>query len=390
VETAESAVAVAEDELHDVTLAAQAAVLTTVGAIWQSAQYGEVHEGMVAALRRSLERLPEADDPLRCRVMMGLANELYYVAGFDEREALAEEALAMALRLDDEALQLDAYQLCFTGLWARHTTHRRLGYADAAIDLAERIGDERALVVGQVLRTVVYGELGRVAEMWEALEDALERARRLRLPYAQMVLESTAIPWLAMAGKFDECDRRLARLQRLAEQVSLPQSEDAVAGAAMVVMLWRGQTEAILPWLKDLALGGPMPSSVNYVQFLLRAGHRDEAVAWAAVHPPAIERDDWFSMFFWGSAGEVAAGLGDAELGARAYAELAPYAGHTCCAGSGVAIGPVDAFLALAAVATGERELATEHADAALELCREWEIPLAAEWFRDQRDRYGF
>jgi hypothetical protein len=55
-----------------------------------------------------------------------------------------------------------------------------------------------------------------------------------------------------------------------------------------------------------------------------------------------------------------------------------------------VAIGPVDAFLALAAVATGERELATEHADAALELCREWEIPLAAEWFRDQRDRYGF
>ena len=41
-----------------------------------------------------------------------------------------------------------------------------------------------------------------------------------------------------------------------------------------------------------------------------------------------------------------------------------------------MASGPVDAYLALAAAATGERELAARHADDAAALAREWEIPL--------------
>jgi DNA-binding SARP family transcriptional activator len=390
VETVVAAVAVAEDELDDLTLAARAAVSTTVGALWQSAQYGSVHHDVVAALRRSLDRLPDEDDPLRCRVMLGLANELYYAAGHEEREALAEEALAMAHRLGDPRLQLEMYQLAYTALWARHTTERRLEYAASAIEIARQLDDERALVVAQVQRCVACGEIGRVDEMWSLQAEAHERAERLRLPYALLVLDNLAIAWKAMAGEFEECERLLGELHRLAAQLSLPQTEDALAGAQMVVLAWRRQEETILPWLHELALEGPMPSSVNYLQFLLRAGHRDAAIEWAVKRPPVIKRDDWFSMFFWGSAAEVAIGIDDADLGARAYGELAPYAGWVCCAGSGVAIGPVHAFLALAAAATGERELAASHAEAALEQCAEWKIPLAAEWFRSQRDQYGF
>jgi hypothetical protein len=44
----------------------------------------------------------------------------------------------------------------------------------------------------------------------------------------------------------------------------------------------------------------------------------------------------------------------------------------------------------LAAMATGEHERATRHADTAMELCAEWEIPLVAQWLRAQRDRGGF
>jgi DNA-binding SARP family transcriptional activator len=390
VATAEAAVAVAEDELHDVALAATAAVSTTVGAIWQSAQYGEVHHEIVAALRRSLDLLPDADHPLRCRVMLALANELFYGAGLDEREALAEEALAMARRIGDESLLLDAYQLSCTALWARRTAPRRLAYAEAAMDLAERVGDERSFTIAQVLRTVILGELGRVAQMWESMAEARERGLRLRLPYAQLVLDSQAVPWLAMAGRFDEAEELLADLRRLADQVSLPQTADGIAGAVLVMQLWRGEPEPVLPVLREMALHGPLPSSVNYAQFLLRAGHREEALAWAQDHPPVLDRDDWYAMFFWGSAAEVALGVGDAALGARAYAELAPYAGRVCSAGSGAALGPVDAFLAHAAGVTGEKELAARHADAALELCRTWDVPLAAQWLRDQRDRYGF
>ena len=50
----------------------------------------------------------------------------------------------------------------------------------------------------------------------------------------------------------------------------------------------------------------------------------------------------------------------------------------------------MDAFLAHAAAAVGDLELAGAHADDALLLCEEWRIPLVAQWLRDQRDRFGF
>ena len=53
-------------------------------------------------------------------------------------------------------------------------------------------------------------------------------------------------------------------------------------------------------------------------------------------------------------------------------------------------MGPVDAFLALAAATVGDLDLAARHADDAERLMEEWQIPLAAQWLRDQRDRYGF
>ena len=59
-------------------------------------------------------------------------------------------------------------------------------------------------------------------------------------------------------------------------------------------------------------------------------------------------------MLNWGSAAEAALGLGDQAAAAAAYAVLAPYAGRTVCAGSGNAMGPVDAFLAHAAAVVGD------------------------------------
>jgi hypothetical protein len=102
-----------------------------------------------------------------------------------------------------------------------------------------------------------------------------------------------------------------------------------------------------------------------------------------------VTADDWFALLTWCTAGEVALGLGDQELAAAAYQRAAPFAGRVCAGGSGAPLGPVDAFLALAAAAVGETATATRHADRAMELCEEWQIPPVAQWLRDQRDRLG-
>lgn len=387
--TVEQAVAIAES-IGDAELVARAAISTTQGALWQSAAHGQVHEAIVAALRRCLDELPTEDGVLRCRSMLSLANELYYGASFEERRALVDEALAMARRIGDEALLLDACQIGYVALWRTSTAPERLRLADEAMELAERTANERAYVVGACLRAVVLGELGRVAEMWDAVDLARRQAERLRIHYGMLVLDSLVLPWAAMAGRWEQCDELMESIRQLAGQVSLEQSEDAVAGAAISLSLWRGGSAESATMLRAME-GGPFPITATVVVFLWRAGRDDDARAYYAAQPRIdLTADDWFSMLAWCNAAEAALYVGDSDLGAAVYERLAPYAGRACSAGSGNASGPVDAFLALAAAATGERGLAARHADAALATCEEWAIPLAASWLRRQRDRFDF
>jgi hypothetical protein len=77
-------------------------------------------------------------------------------------------------------------------------------------------------------------------------------------------------------------------------------------------------------------------------------------------------------------------------LAAEVYRLLAAMAGRMASAGSGAAIGPVDAYLALAAATTGEHEGAGRHADTAGSLAAAWGLPVFARWFAGLRTAGGF
>jgi hypothetical protein len=389
VETTEIAIGVAE-QLGDVELLGRAATTTAIGALWQSGPHGFVNERVVGALRASLSGLPDADSELRCRVMLSLALEIYYGSTFEERQALVDEGMAMARRLGDDALLLDACQIAFVALWRPSTAEQRRVHITEGMALALRLGNERASVVTTTLGAVVASELGLVDEMWSYSAVARDWAERLRLPYGLLVLDSLALPWLAMQGRFEECEEQMQRILHLDQLMSLHQAEDATAGALLSLRLWQGRYEEVLPRLAEFEQHTPLPVTSTYLTYLLRAGEVERARAHAASHPVDLSLDDWFSMLNWSCAAEAALGLGDRDLAAAAYRLLAPYAGRCTSAGSGNATGPVDAFLAHAAAAVGDLDLAAQHADRALELTEEWQIPLVAQWLRDQRDRYGF
>ncbi|WP_344192967.1 BTAD domain-containing putative transcriptional regulator [Pedococcus aerophilus] len=385
----EEAIGVA-DQIGDIELLARAATMTAVGALWQSGPHGSVNEVVVTALRRALAALPAEDGALRCRVMLSLALETYYGTGFEERSALVDEGLAMAERIGDPALSLDGYQLAFVALWCPRTAVQRRLWVSEAMRLAHQLGDDRAYVVTTTLRAVVSGELGLPAEMWEHAAVARDAAERQRLPYGIIVLDSTELPWLAMAGRFEECEQKMANIQLLDQRMSLHQTDDATLGALMALRVWQGRSAEVTDGLMAADAHSVLPLSAVTAMFLLRAGQEQMAREYVATHTLDLEPDDWFSMLTWCSCAHVALELEDRELAARSYERLAPYEGFSCCAGSGVALGPVDAFLAFAAAAAGEVAVAGRHADRALDLCEDWQVPLAAQWVRDQRDRFGF
>ena len=124
---------------------------------------------------------------------------------------------------------------------------------------------------------------------------------------------------------------------------------------------------------------------------LCRVGRVDEARAWHDAHRDEVEDDHRINTWFLDhGAGDGRRGgryLGDRELAAATYEKLAGLAGRPACAGSGTVVGPVDMFLAMAAHTTGEDELATRHADRAVELCEKWQVPLAATSVLGERER---
>lgn len=389
VATVEQAVRVARDELGDVELTARAAVATSQGALWQSAGHGEVHEEVVGALRWSLERLPAGDGATRCRVLLALANELLHGASLAERRQLTADALAMARRLGDERLVLDACQVAFSATWWAGTAPERLALADESLGLAGRWAQEQAGVVSACLRAVVLGELGRPGEMAAAAELARGRAERLHIPYGLLVVDNLLFPWQVMAGKVDESRATMERIEALEAQISIDPAESAVAGGHVVLGMWRpddGRAAEILASME----GGPVPIAATVVAALCRAGRTGEARAHRAAHEIRLDDEDTFSLLNWSMAAEVALQLGEPELGATVHRLLLPYAGRSCCVGSGFASGPVDLYLAFAAAAAGESARATEHADEAARLCAAWEIPLAARWLHDLRTVHGF
>jgi hypothetical protein len=103
-----------------------------------------------------------------------------------------------------------------------------------------------------------------------------------------------------------------------------------------------------------------------------------------------LDHDTWLTPLCLCLAAEAALALELRDVAAEVYGRLAPLAGRPCSGGSGAALGPVDGFLALAALAAGEPAVATRHADDAARLCAEWGVPVAARWLEGHRERAGF
>jgi DNA-binding SARP family transcriptional activator len=381
-------------EIGDVDLEALAGILTSTGALWQASESGSVDEVMVAWLRSTLDRLPSGDDERRCRLMLALASENYYGSTPQELSALSEEALAMADRLGEIELRLYASLQAAIVVWRSSTAPYRLDITTQAIGLAREVGDELALVSAMTLRAVALGELGRADISLEQSAEARREAERIHHLYALLVLDSLDVGWLALRGEFDQVEVLVAHMVGISHVVSITGTDEAIAGALTMQMLWQGRDEELVAALMAIEPTTWLPLATTLAAMMCRTGRVDDARAYFDTHPEqvaqAMSDDNWFSPMAWCLGAETALHLGEADLAATAYERLTALSGRPCCAGSGNTLGPADMFLAMAAAATGELELARKHAARAEELCEEWQIPLAAQWVRRERDRWNF
>ena len=380
-------------DLGDVRLLARAAMTPSEESIWQPRVYGSTDWLVVEALRAALAGLADVDDPLRCRVMLALANELYYVPDtWREREALAEEAVAMARRLAVPSLVAYACRMANVAIQRGGTLPLRARLADEGVDVLAGGGDPRSRTMALLNRAVVAGELGRFDRLLSDTDEvmAIARERRMWLPFTIAALARA--PGLAMAGRADQAMAELGEVDAAIDQALMPQAKEGIAGAWLTTMMWTEQLPAIVPLAAGLTDASVLPLRIVPAALAARVGGAEAgraALAGADVSDD-LDLDDWIAPFLWGLACELAYRVGDAALAAKAYTRAAPMAGTCCCAGTTAHLGPFDMFLAMAAEATGEHDIARRHAEAAAALITAWDLPLLGAWWGEQREAAGW
>jgi hypothetical protein len=322
--------------------------------------------------------------------MMALALELYYATTRQERAALCEQSLAMARRLGDQQLLLDILLAMPLGIWSPATADLRYELTDEAVALAREIGDGVGLATALALRATATSESGRIAELFTALAEAREQAEKERQLFAQLFLDGLEIPWRAMRDEFDAVHTLTAHMVTMHERTGVPQTGDALVGAFLMDLMWSEQNDTLVTIADQVGGVQVMPVDGPLAAILGRAGRLEEARERLSRPDLELSADWWFSLLSLPLTAEAAMRTGMTDLAALAYERLVPFAGLPAAGGSGTVAGVVDFYLAMAAHATGERDLAVRHADEAIRVCTEWEIPLAAAWFTRVRDQFGF
>jgi DNA-binding SARP family transcriptional activator len=377
------------DALGEPELVVGAASVAAEGSVWPIRSYGFVNEEVVGAMRRALAQVPTEDSEVRCRLLMLLAGELFYGRRPAEIDALVEESIAMARRLGDRRLLLSVLLYGFSSTWRRGTIVARRSMATEAVSLAQDQGDIRSELLARFLLASVRIGLGELDGVAAEVASIQRQAGELRLYFLEMATITQTQSWAAMRGDEAAIVAGETRLHELEPLISLSQKTDALRGAILVPQIW-GREISDAESFNEYIENASVPIAPGLTVLLLRKGMTEFAEQVWAEHDYEMGDDDWFSELHWSFGAEIAVELGDPDLGADLYQRLIRLRGQCVISGTGPAHGPADVYLACAAAATGERALASEHADVAAALCEAWDVPQVAVRLGDLRERHGF
>ncbi len=324
---------------------------------------GTVDQDMVRLLAQALDMLPPEPSPLRARVLARYATALYPHPDPEVPVRLAEEAIAMARRLDDPATLYSV--VCHAHLplffWYRPVALRGLFSERLALarQHATRIELMRELILSVPARFMVGDAVGAEAALAEAFSLA-ERTRTPQQMYRVYLLRALAA---VRTGAFAQADEWVARAEACSRdsptEVILPTFFFTRFGHARLrrdTEYFRANRERI--WT---LLSPDHPNAIFFRVWLSAVVGDHDAARRDLQQAPRDYRGRPLVMMVLHA--EAALILGDLEAAEHLYEELLPWEDSAVLWGmiSFTAEGSVHAILALLAAALGRADRADEH-----------------------------
>lgn len=232
------------DELDEVDLLARAAIANNRG--WSSGT-GLIDEDRIRVLRRAAERLGDVDTPERARILATLCAELLFGTTFEERLALAEEAIAVARRAGDNVAVADSLIRIQESIVIPETLVQRIAWIDEACELADRLDDHVLRVMAYTykhLNALEAGDLRWVRKALEIVEAEAEHIGQSTYRWVAAMQRSTE---RALAGDVMVAEQEANRAFQLGLEAGQP---DAAGGFGMQVLTLRwmqGRLSEVVP-----------------------------------------------------------------------------------------------------------------------------------------------
>ncbi|HUR86977.1 MAG TPA: AAA family ATPase [Solirubrobacteraceae bacterium] len=376
--------------LDDPQRLAQAALASTLGSL----SPGLAEPDLVALLEEALARLdavqsadPQeqaAADALRCRVRVQLALALYWSPQRERREALVDEALALARGIftgeaaRDSSAQREladrtlAFALAqgFVAVWGPDTVTRGLPISMEALELCERTNDLELAMQVRLWRISLLMELDDPGRAEEEIEAFLRTARRLRQP-RMLVYDPLHRAMAAhLRGELHTAEQLTA--EAIAQARAVPGSMAPIAADEQTCVVRRAQgrpaqLESVVRKNADRLSALPR-WRCGLALVLAELGRADEARR-ELEHLAAADFDDIPRDALWlvsmALLAELCAVLGERERARRLYELLVPYEGRNVVSMGSAYLGPVARYLGLLAMTVGEPERALGHLETA-------------------------
>jgi len=343
-------------------------------------------------LGHALAALPDRDSPLRVRVLAGLARASASTSTglSDAAVRMADEAVAMARRLDDPQALLEALEMRFLFDRAPSEIHRRLATLDEMLGLARRLDDKRLLLDILEIRYMDRMAVGE-REAGNFIDEHARLAEEIKDPFYLYTTASIRVCPAFLAGRFDEAERLALQAFEIGQRHGIDSAEGIFGIHMFTFRREQGRLGEIAPVVQH---------------FLREQGH---AAAWqpglALIYSDLGRTDDARAQFerlatndfaavprdaLWQTClaylAEVCASLGDESRAAWLYESMLPYAELNVLVGLDFYLGASGRYLGQLAVAMAQWDVAEAHFEYALRLD---ERTGAATWLAHSRYQYG-
>lgn len=356
------------ERIGDAPALVRAALANTRG---MQSETGTVDEQRIDVLAAALDAVGDADSAQRAGLLATNAAELMYSGQWERKQALSDEALMIARRLQDPEALLTVLNMRYVTLLAPRTLAERTANADEALAVAPLVGDPIAEFFAFHWRAGAAMEAGEFAEAAEWMAKEREVARRLRQPTTLWLGLADLTNLAIVEGRLDDADR-LAQETFQAGERTEPDALPCLTAHQTCIAFERGTLGAAVPLLRQAVAANPgIPGfRATLTLALVEAGERGEARALLETDAASGFADLAYDVTWLAVtciSAHVAARVGDPGACRSLYDLLLPLAGRISYPYFGV-WGPVDRYLGGLAITLGALDAAAIHLDAAAAL----------------------